>query len=78
MATGKKFSERETLHQLYVTLVEEWALTAGDLADMTGLSVSRVNVLLKKLARARLIDGTHVNGPGSPTTTRRTTIRRAS
>lgn len=61
MATGKKFTERESLEQVYMYVVRNWATDAGEIADGLDRSVGAVNTLLKKLATARLVEGTHVN-----------------
>lgn len=58
---SKKMTERESLHEVYSYVWGNWAVTAGEIADQLGLSVSRVNALLRKLNRARLVESLHVN-----------------
>lgn len=61
MATGKHYTERETLNEIYLFVVRNWAVSAGEVAEALDRSVSAVNTALRKLNRASLVEGTHVN-----------------
>lgn len=62
---SKTMTERETLKQIYLTVVREWALEARDIAESLEMETKAVRSRLTKLRRARLVEGTQVNGVGS-------------
>lgn len=59
---SKHYTERETLNEIYLYVVKEWAVYAGEIADALDRSVTAVNTSLRKLERAGLLVGDHVNG----------------
>jgi predicted transcriptional regulator len=65
--TAKTTDLRPALREVYKFLVDNWALSASDIADGTDREVKEVNSLLNRLARARLVDSLHVNGEKSLT-----------
>lgn len=64
---SKTYTERETLNEIYLYVVRNWAVGAGEIANGTDRSVTAVNAALRKLAKARLVEGTHVNNERATT-----------
>lgn len=65
--TAKTTNLRPALRKTYLYVVDNWAVSASDIANGTKQDVKEVNSLLNRLARASLVDSIHVNGEKSLT-----------